>query len=503
MPGTPDSTFNLNGIYQYDFGFQDNLTDVKIQPDQKIVCTGVALNTSFMGALKVVRLNTNGSLDSTFATNGIFTYVITSETYGVESYVRSDGKIIVAGLAAITFGYYDFLLLRLNANGIIDSTFGTNGSTVISISDRDDLAQALTVQNDGKILLSGTITDTINYYNNPSIVRFTENGFVDSTFGLNGVAIIAAVDIDNELTSIAVQNDGKIVASGHYSKVFTGAMDFDVLLIRLDTNGIPDGSFGNNGIVKTSINGGIDDSYGLAMDAAQNIFVCGFTTLPFTLTLDMILLKYDNTGTLDPGFGTGGITTFNNADEDVAYDLKIQPDNKIVVGGGSGIGFFGPRPVALWRYLSNGTVDSTFGTNGFVTTLVNPDFQDINSLALQGDGKIVGVGKTHNGVQNDIMVLRYLGDLSSSVYEISGDNPIIISPNPVSAGEELTITFAKNGASQKQIILIDILGKKIVSTSSDIKPYSKIRIPPTLSRGMYILTISEDKALFKQKIIVR
>lgn len=157
----------------------------------------------------------------------------------------------------------------------------------------------------------------------------------------------------------------------------------------------------------------------------------------------------------------------------------------------------------MWRYLSNGTVDSTFGTNGFVTTLVNPDFQDINSLALQGDGKIVGVGKTHNGVQNDIMVLRYLGDLSSSVYEISGDNPIIISPNPVSAGEELTITFAKNGASQKQIILIDILGKKIVSTSSDIKPYSKIRIPPTLSRGMYILTISEDKALFKQKIIVR
>src|SRR5215217_3635190 len=94
IPGTLDSTFNSTGIFSYDFGFHDNLNDVMVQPDQKIVCTGVALSTSYTGELKVVRLNKDGSFDNTFATDGVFTYVITNETYAYESYLQSDGKIV-------------------------------------------------------------------------------------------------------------------------------------------------------------------------------------------------------------------------------------------------------------------------------------------------------------------------------------------------------------------------------------------------------------------------
>jgi len=418
----------------------------------------VALTASFAGELKVIRLLTDGTPDSAFGTNSVFSILIGNETYGYESFVQPDGKIIVAGITYDANYYADWLLLRLDSTGVIDSSFGTNGITMVDFYTRDDLAQAVTLQADGKIVVSGTITDTVNYYNNPTIVRFTADGIIDSTFGVNGVATIPAIDIDNELTIIAVQADGKIVAAGHYSKVFTGSMDFDILVIRVDANGVPDATFGTNGVVKTSINGGIDDSFGMELDAAQNIIVAGFTTLPVTLTLDMVLVKYDSSGTPDPNFGTAGIVTFNNSDEDVAYDLKIQPDNKIVVGGSSGLSFTGPRDIAIWRYLTDGTPDNTFGANGFVTTAIGPDFQDANSIVLQADGKIVAAGRANNGSQNDIAVVRYLNDLSSAVEEMMSNGMFSVFPNPVSQNGTITLNYKLKSAGHMQIEFYNLMG---------------------------------------------
>lgn len=497
--GSLDSTFNSNGIYTYDFGFHDNLNDVTVQPDGKIVCTGVALNAGFAGVLKVMRLNIDGTPDNTFGINSVFSILIGNETYGYESFVQPDGKIIVAGITYDANYYADWLLLCLDSTGVLDSSFGTNGITMVDFFTRDDFAQAITFQADGKIVVAGTITDTINYFNNPSIVRFTENGIIDSTFGVNGVVTIPAIDIDNELTSIAVQADGKILAAGHYSKVFTGAMDFDILVIRVDTNGVPDATFGNNGVVKTSINGGIDDSFGMELDSAQNIIVAGFTTLPFTLTLDMVLLKYDSTGTLDPNFGTAGIVTFNNADEDVAYDVKIQPDNKIVVGGSSGLSFFGPRSLAVWRYLPDGTPDNTFGTNGFVTTAINPDFQDLNGIALQPDGKIVGAGRTYNGSQNDIAVVRYLNDVSTSVVEAINKNAFTVFPNPVSQNGWITLNYELKNERHTQIEFYNLTGSKIAFIQPEVSLQGnhtiEIRVPARLVPGIYFVKVTGEEAV--------
>ncbi|MFN8164613.1 MAG: hypothetical protein U0X76_00170 [Bacteroidia bacterium] len=121
--GDLDSAFNANtALFTADFGGQDNLNDVKIQADGKIVATGVALTPAFTGELKVIRLNDDGTPDNNFGTNGIFTFSQTNEAYGIQSYIRTDGKIVVAGLASLVMGYYDFLVLRLNDNGTIDST---------------------------------------------------------------------------------------------------------------------------------------------------------------------------------------------------------------------------------------------------------------------------------------------------------------------------------------------------------------------------------------------
>jgi uncharacterized delta-60 repeat protein len=504
--GTLDSTFATNGVYTTDFGFHENVNDIKVQPDQKIIWTGVALTPAFAGVLKVLRLKADGTPDSSFATNGVYSLLIGNETYGYESCVQSDGKIIVAGITYDANYNADWLLLRLNSTGTLDTTFGTNGITMVDFFTNDDLAQALTIQPDGKILVSGTSTDTINYYNDPTIVRFTENGIIDSTFGVNGVVIFPSLHIDNELTSIAIQANGKIIASGHYSPVFTGATDFDILLICLDSNGLPDPNFGNNGMVTTSVNGGIDDCFGMKLDSAENIFVAGFTTLPFTQTLDMILMKYNSTGTLDPGFGNNGLVTFNNADEDVAMDLVIQNDNKIVLCGSSGLSFFGPRSFALWRYLPNGTPDNSFGNNGFVTTAVSSTFQDFNAMDLQADGKIVAGGRLNNIVSNnnDAAVLRYYNDMPTTINELTNSSAVSVYPNPVLQKQIITLHFENKINSKMQVSILDVLGNKLSACNVNPNQNSlSFQLPVNIGGGIYFVMTDDGKNQHIQKLIVQ
>jgi uncharacterized delta-60 repeat protein len=501
--GMLDSSFNSTGIYTFDFGFHDILNDVKVQSDQKIVVTGVSLNTQFAGELKVLRFLPNGDRDSAFANNGVFSIVLTNETYGIESQVRSDGKIVVMGLASKVFGYLDMLLLRLNANGTLDSSFGTNGSVVADFSPRDDYGQAMTLQADGKILVSGSITDTVTFFSTPVVIRYNENGSIDSTFGTNGIASYPAIEGDNELTSIIIQDDKKIVAAGHYSNVLGGFNDFDIFLMRLDTNGVFDSSFGTGGVVKTSLNGGVDDCFGLSQDKNGDLVVCGFTTLP-NLTLDMVLLKYNLSGTLVPTFGTGGVVTFNNSDEDVAYDIEIQSDNKIVLGGTSGISFLGPRPMALWRYQSNGTPDATFGNNGFVNTSIFPYQQDINAIAIQADDRIVAAGKTNNGTQLDLAVLRYYNDLTTSVNELNPAESLHLFPNPALASSTVILKSGDHFKANCQVEITDLSGKPI-AVYTNLKSQNEtlqIQLPSNIVSGFYFVSVSDAASKQVQKLIV-
>lgn len=504
--GTLDNSFNGNGKFSLDFGFQDNINDVTLQADQKIICTGVELTPSFAAILKVIRLNADGTLDSTFATNGVYSQLIGVESYGNESFVRTDGKIIVAGITYDANYLADWLLLRLNSNGTLDSTFGTNGITVADFSSSDDLGQALALQTDNKIIVSGTIKDTVSYFNLPAIARFTEDGIIDSSFGTNGFTTFAATYIDNEVTSVAVQSNGKIVAAGHYENTFTGSSDFDVMVLRIDSTGIPDATFGINGIVRTPVNGGVDDSFGMEPDTAGNIYVAGFTTQPFTLELDMILLKYDSNGTLVPGFGNNGIVTFDSTDADLATDLKIQTDGKIVVGGSSGIFPFGPRDFALWRYEANGNLDSSFGYNGFVTTAVLPNFQDCNALVLQNDGKIVAAGRVNNGNDNDAAVVRYLNDINTSYNEINIDEDVNLFPNPATKGQTIYLHFENNCGAVVKAELLDLNGRNILNDSTIFflsQNKVSIHLPQHITSGIYFIKLSmQNKTSYKKVTVI-
>lgn len=504
--GTPDSSFNQTGIYMHDFGFHDNLNDVIIQPDQRIILTGVAITPAFAGVLKVMRLKTDGTPDSSFAVNGVYSLLVGNESYGYKSAITADGKILVAGITYDANYQADWLLLRMDSTGTLDPSFGNNGITLIDFFNRDDLAYGMALQPDGKIVVAGSYTDTVNFYNNPCIMRFTADGIVDSTYGSNGYAFLPGIDIDNRFYNVVVQPNGKIVACGHYSKVFSGAQDFDVLVFRTDSTGTPDAGFGVNGAIIQSINGGIDDVFGLGIDHDNNIVLAGYTTVPVTLEYDMVLLKYDSTGIPVSTFGNSGMVTFNNSEFDVAMSVQIQPDNKILAGGSSGLSFFGARDFALWRYLPDGTPDPSFGNNGFVTTAVTPNFQDCNSIALQGDGKIVAAGKTFSGTNNDMAVVRHLNDLGTTVYENNfRANDFQIFPNPAISGNLLTIHLKNQTIKNAAVAMLDCTGReifrsKLAATNAET---NFIRLPESLTGGMYLLMISDNNETFIRKLIVK
>lgn len=500
-PGDLDPSFNSTGYYVTDFGFHDNANHILVQPDQKIVVTGVALTTAYMGVLKVLRLNTDGTLDAGFADGGVFTYSPpSSETYGVISQMTPGGKIVVGGIYYNTNTYTaDFLLLRLDENGGLDPSFGNGGVVIYPPSTYDDFVQSMAIRDDGKIIVAGTVSEVVGFdiFNTPCIARFTEDGQIDPTFGDGGMTKFAAVYIDNELTSCMIQDDGKIVASGHYNAQFTGATDFDILVVRVDENGVPDAGFGTDGMVLTPIYGGIDDAFGMDIDNDGNIVVSGFTTVPVTYEFDMVVVKYLPNGALDNTFGDAGKVIFNSQAYDVANDVKIQSDNKIVVVGSVGGAMLDPKDFAVWRYLPDGTPDVTFGTNGLVTTSIFPSaVHEFNSVALQSDARIVACGKAQ-GANNDLAVVRYYPGPITGINDPTDKNTMVVSPNP--SGGRFVFTTDEGFANETRLRIFNFSGQEVYQQMVSNPVFEIILEIPD---GVYFYEIENSHRTFKGKLVI-
>lgn len=497
--GVPDPTFNGNGYWLKDYGFNDNLTAVQVLPNQKIVVTGVALSPVFQGNLIVARLNPDGTPDTTFGNNGTFQLALSSaETYGYAVRALPDGKLMVGGVAiSLNTGYSDVLLLRLDDHGNMDQTFGSNGITVHNFTDFDDFLQDMQVQPDGKIVVSGTVSEISGFdlFNTPAIMRFTADGQLDPGFGEDGLRRFPAVAGDNELTTCMILPDGGILASGHYQNVFTGASDFDLFMVKVDQNGTPDTQFGTDGRVIMPVYGGIDDAFGMDIDQEGRIVLGGFTTQPVTLTFDMVLARFLPNGTIDATFGENGLVLYDNTPYDVCNDVVIQPDGKIIALGGTG-DFLFPKSFAIWRYLPDGSPDIGFGTNGLATYEVfQGSNHEFNAVTLQEDGKIVAAGKALN-LNNDAIVMRFEAGTSTVNEAILSAPPAWIAPQPAAECLRVQVdhTVDMNNASLR---IFNLTGQLVATT-----PLVNGRAAVPLAPGLYTFHIQTPNRIFTGKAVV-
>ncbi len=420
--GDLDPTFGIGGQVTTDFNHSTDIANaVALQLDGKLVVVGQTYtNNDYTGEdFAVARYNTNGSLDTTFGVNG----KVTTDFPGLAAVASSvviqpDGKILVAGGAFPNFTFLgDFKIVRYNSNGSLDTTFGVGGIVTTSFPGQGSYAFALALQPDGKIIAAGT--DFVNFSSDDSsntdfaLERYNSNGTPDTTFGGDGQVTTDFDGFNDDAFSVLVQPDGKIVAVGSAKNPATY---YDFAAVRYLANGTIDTTFGVAGKVRTDFgHADFDRARSAVLQPDGKIVAAGTAIFNNTLSEPFALARYNSNGTLDTTFAGDGrlFIDFGSFDQ-TAYSVFLQPDGKIVTAGYPNTES-SDSDFLLARCNPDGSLDTTFGVNGEVRT----SFGDLNGGAygavLQPDGKIVAVGfnATNTADFAEFALARYLGGSGS------------------------------------------------------------------------------------------
>ncbi len=416
ISGDLDVTFGEDGkvVTEISVG-RDVGTSVAVQADGKIVVSGFSNNAGDLYNFATTRYNIDGTLDTDFGENGVVITkigILNSQAYTV--LVQLDGKIIVVGTSNTIETTKDVALVRYLTDGSLDPSFGIGGVVTSNINFSGDNVTSAALQRDGKIVVAANFTNGIN--NDIEVIRYNNDGSLDIGFGLNGVSKYSIGASDDEAYGIAVQSDGKIVIAAS-SRNFENY--YDIAVSRLNSDGIIDSSFGVDGSTTVTVTRRIgrmldrdDHSAAIALQTDGKILIAGYSYK------DFVIIRFTNLGKLDLSFkGNGVLTTSVSPAKDEARGILVQPDGKIVVVG-KAVGSLGEdmslgssaMDIAVVRINSNGTLDSTFGIGGHVTTPIGTNYDVAHSAALQPDGKLVVAGYSKWANYN-FAVLRYnLGD---------------------------------------------------------------------------------------------
>ena len=409
--GSLDPTFGTNGIFTATT-VRLFAAAVAIQTDGKIVVAGGAVaNNNFADTL--IRLNPNGTLDTTFGSGGIVTIEPAGGFFALV--IQPNGEIVAAGEGP-TVNNAIVQVARFKTNGSLDPSFGSGGITTTGAIPFTpfNATGALALQPNGEILVAAS---------NPGVMaRFTTSGQLDTTFGTGGVANLTnggpslAETAGPCPTRIAVQTSGTILVAAGVHSPTPGALAG--IISRYNSNGSLDTTFGAGGQVAS-----VASASALLLQSNGKIVVAGTLTSkiavpPAINDVGFGIVRYSANGAIDSTFGTGGVAvadfgaTFPLSG---AFALAIQSNGDLVAGGAAGAQPTGGNTSSfgLARFTSAGVLDTTFGTGGEVTTTFDnapPAVSFVTGLAIQSDGKIVAVGTSTFDIESsDAYVARYLG----------------------------------------------------------------------------------------------
>ncbi len=385
-PVALDTTFNNTG-YRVQFLISDGSVgeSVAFQSDGKIVLGGWTRSIALWGSFAVMRLNTNGLLDTSFDGDGIAVTTVANFNRGDTVRIQPDGKILLAGNRYFGSTNNDFTMLRYNADGTLDNSFDGNGIAAPNTSAFwDDYAYDMALQTDGKLVLVGTTSPTTTVGEtlptDIAIMRVTTAGGLDPTFNASGIVIIRFNGVSESADAVAIQQDGKIVIGGFLNNTIKD----EFLLIRLQSNGLLDASFGTGGITFNSVSGGNDRINSLLIQSDGKILAGGGS----------FVARYTSDGALDQTFGQNGVVTAPHS----VRQLLLRPDDRfLAVGGG----------VSVSRFNANGSPDTSFNGTGTVSAGV-PGSSCVGKSVAQKDNSIAVGGDCTSGVQSQFSVFKFL-----------------------------------------------------------------------------------------------
>jgi uncharacterized delta-60 repeat protein len=375
-----------------------------VLPDGRAVAAGstnVNLPTTHMA---VARYLTTGALDTTFDGDGLVTVPFVPPPPGPDTFSearavlpQADGRLVLVGSAA-AFQATVFAVARLNADGSLDSAFGTGGRVTTPFPGSAQ-AQAGVLQADGRIVAVGMIGSGSSI----AAARYNGDGSLDPTFGTGGTLIVPLPG-PFDIRDAALQADGKLVIAG--TRPSSPFLSRDFALVRLLPSGALDVSFSGDGLATTDF-GGIETGHSVIVLDDGRLVLAGSrgTALPNIVT-DFALARYLPDGTLDTTFGTAGLALIDSGEPEYPGQVVQLPNgNLLVAGSTSNQG--APVDFLLARLLPNGSLDSSFGTGGFLRTDFATNADECHAVAIAGPDRLLVAGST-GGFPLDVALARYI-----------------------------------------------------------------------------------------------
>ena len=451
--GALDTTFGGGtGIVVTDFtGGEDQASSIVTLADGKMLVAGTA-TTSFDKDFALARYNADGSLDATFGVNGLVTTDLGStEDIAHAMTVQADGKIVLAGRTRNTLGGtdFDFAVVRYNADGTLDSSFGLGGVALGDFEGLDDQAYAVALDAGGNILVTGRASDA-NWAWHVGVMRFDSSGALDTSFDADGKVMVQVPDpigdgstVSVEVFGIDLASDGKVVLGGYAFSMYTGVSD--ALVVRLNPDGSLDPTFGNDpdgdgvraGYRTADLTWDDDDVRNVLVLSSGDILVSGNRN-------DFMVTKFTAAGDLDASFATGGTFVMDLAGMffESARDLAIDASGKIYAAGFLNDGI--NPDFALMRFNPDGSLDTTFDGDGIVLT----DFgawDDEGALAMSLNGGTVTLaGYAGISTSANFALARYLTGDAGPAENVA---PVAVAGGPYAVYEGASITLDGSGST--------------------------------------------------------
>ncbi len=515
ITGTIDNSFGTQGRTEKELGIAaDYAFGVGVTHNNQILLlgsTGTVGSNFFFQARHglIARLKTDGSMEPNFGRSGLAGYLGFNAIHDIVE--QADHKILVSGN---TNNGRDFTMARLDEDGKIDSTFATNGFTTANhLYDRDFFTA---IAQDA----SGRIYSTSERWRHRSLFRYTATGQGDASFGntLNGYPGQALLDlrtgpIADQYTvyqqDISVQTDGKPLVSGFVRLFGSSSYSLGAIERWLET-GVPDSTFDQDGVVMFDLNPDSVVFWQHRQQTDGKIVVSGYLKATNTNIHRVLVARFNNNGSIDNSFAGNGYTTFViNGFNDQGNTLTLQPDGKIVVMGNAQLNSTDPlnEQYAL-RLNSNGTLDNTFGTNGILKFSVSTNGDEFSyQSVMDKEGKIILAGYANIDGHDQMFAAKLLTGLTVGIVDINNSNSkLLLYPNPIINYAQLDFDLAQK--QNLSIQLLDMSGRH-VQTFAEHKTFEMgkhkidLNFNQELPAGNYVLHLGNSNFSKNVQLIIK
>ena len=431
-PGDLDATFGTGGLVTTQVGAGgDRGRAVAIDSQGRVVVAGWACD--FCEDFAVVRYTSAGVLDTSFGTDGkVVTAIGSGPDNGQAVAIDSQDRVVVAGSSFIATNNRDFGVVRYTSAGVLDTSFSNDGklTTAFSGGTAMDHGYAVAVDSDNRIVVAGAsgLAPGGNDYDF-AVVRYNSDGSLDTNFGGNWPEDDGKVTTDfgaghDYGTAVVVDSQNRIIVAGQSDS----GLDKDFAVVRYTADGSLDPSFSGDGVLRTDFDNSDDTGRAVAVDSQGRIVVAGYSDNGSDN--DFAVARYTSAGVLDTSFGTDGklTTAISAGDDDDAYGVAVDLDDRIIVTGHTWSG--NSRDFAVVRYTSAGVLDTSFGSGGIVTTAIGASDDYGRAVALDSQGRVVVAGYRVFGSNINFAVARYLGasmpGAPSGVAGFAGDGVVAL-----------------------------------------------------------------------------